>query len=38
VTLKHVPVDTNGLLTGPDGKVLDTRYNWMVVLKVLYAQ
>ncbi len=38
VTLKHVPVDTTGLLTGPDGKVLDIRYGWMVVLKVLYAQ
>jgi hypothetical protein len=38
VTLKHVPVDTTGLLTGPDGKIIDARYGWMVVLKVLYAQ
>jgi hypothetical protein len=38
VTLKHVPIGSNGLLTGADGKVLDTRYGWMVVLKVLYAQ
>jgi hypothetical protein len=36
--LKHVPIGSNGLLTGADGKVLDTRYGWMVVLKVLYAQ
>jgi len=38
VTLKHVPVSSSGLLTGADGKILDTRYGWMVVIKVLYAQ
>jgi len=37
VTAKHVPIGAGGLLTGPDGKVLDPRYGWMVVLKVLYA-
>jgi hypothetical protein len=38
VTLKHVPLAPTGLLTGADGKIVDSRYNWMVVLKVLYAQ
>jgi hypothetical protein len=38
VTLKHIPLGPNGLLIGPDGKILDSRYNWMVVLKVLYAK
>ncbi len=38
VTMKHVPVSASGLLTGPDGRVLDTRYPWMVVLKVNYAR
>lgn len=36
VTLKHVPVTTNGLLADPDGEVLDTRYPWFVVVKILY--
>ncbi len=35
VTMKHVPVTTDGKLVGPDGKVLDTRYSWMVVLRLL---
>ncbi len=38
VTMKHVPVGATGLLTGPDGKVLDTRYPWMVVLKIAYVR
>jgi hypothetical protein len=38
VTLKHVPVGPNGLLIGADGKIVDPRYGWMVVLKVLYAK
>jgi hypothetical protein len=38
VTMKHVPVSAGGLLTGPDGHVLDSRYSWMVVLKVNYAE
>lgn len=36
VTLKHVPVTADGKLASPDGTVIDTRYPWMVVLRVLY--
>ena len=36
VTMKHVPVTDDGKLATPDGTVLDTRYPWMVVLRVLY--
>lgn len=36
VSMKHVPVTAAGLLTEPDGSVVDTRYNWFVVLRVLY--
>jgi hypothetical protein len=36
VTMKHVPVTADGKLATPDGTVLDTRYPWMVVLRVLY--
>jgi hypothetical protein len=36
VTEKHVPVTTDGRLAGPDGQILDTRYGWFVVLRVLY--
>ena len=36
VTLKHVPVTPDGLLAGPDGRVLDGRYDWFVVLRVAY--
>jgi hypothetical protein len=35
VTLKHVPVTPDGRLAAPDGTVLDTRYPWMVVLRLL---
>ncbi len=35
VTMKHVPTTPDGLLAGPGG-VLDGRYNWFVVLRVLY--
>jgi hypothetical protein len=35
VTLKHVPVTPDGKLATPDGKVLDNRYPWMVVLQLL---
>ncbi len=38
VTLKHVPVTTDGKLATPDGRVLDPRYPWMVVLRVLYPE
>jgi len=36
VTMKHVPVTQQGLLADPGGPVLDTRYSWFVVLRVLY--
>ena len=35
VTMKHVPVTAAGRLAGPDGQVLDPRYPWMVVLRLL---
>ena len=36
VTMKHVPVTVDGKLAAPDGTVLDTRYPWLVVIRVLY--
>lgn len=36
VTAKHVPVTTQGTLAEPDGRVLDARYPWFVVVRVLY--
>lgn len=36
VTLTHVPVTAAGMLANPDGSVLDTRYPWFVVLRVIY--
>ena len=36
VTMKHVPVTADGKLATPQGVVLDTRYPWMVVLRILY--
>lgn len=38
VTLKHVPVTETGTLATPDGQVLDPRYGWFVVVRVLYAR
>jgi hypothetical protein len=38
VTMKHVPVTPEGRLAGADGRVLDSRYPWMVVLRVLYPE
>jgi hypothetical protein len=35
VTMKHVPVTPDGKLATPDGVVLDTRYPWMVVLRII---
>jgi hypothetical protein len=35
VTLKHVPVAPDGRLATPDGQILDPRYKWMVVLRLL---
>jgi hypothetical protein len=37
VTLTDVPVTPDGKLAGPDGIVLDQRYSWMVVLRLLVA-
>jgi hypothetical protein len=36
VTMKHVPVTTDGRLAYPGAQVLDTRYPWLVVLHILY--
>jgi hypothetical protein len=38
VTMKHVPIASDGRITAPDGNVLDTRYDWFVVLQVQYAR
>jgi hypothetical protein len=35
VTMKHVPI-ADGRLAEPGGHVLDTRYAWFVVLRILY--
>ncbi len=37
VTMKHVPVTPDGRLANADGTVLDGRYSWMVVLRLLVA-
>ena len=36
VTMKHVPTTPQGTLATPDGQVLDTRFPWFVVLRVMY--
>lgn len=36
VALTHVPVTSDGRLASPDGRALDPRYAWAVVLRVLY--
>jgi hypothetical protein len=38
VTMKHIPVSPDGRLTDADGKVLDSRYDWFVVLQVQYVR
>lgn len=38
VTAKHVPVTDAGTLATPDGRVLDERYPWFVVIRVLYEE
>jgi hypothetical protein len=37
VTLTHVPVTPEGRLATPDGRILDPRYPWMVVLRLSVA-
>lgn len=37
VTMKHVPLTDSGTLATPDGTVVDARYGWFVVVRVLYA-
>jgi Uncharacterized protein conserved in bacteria (DUF2272) len=36
VTMKHVPITTDGRLADPSHRVLDARYPWFVVLRILY--
>lgn len=38
VTMKHVPTTPDGRLAAPDGQILDPRYAWFVVVRVLYAR
>lgn len=38
VTMKHVPTTPAGLLSDADGRVVDPRYDWFVVLRVLYDE
>jgi hypothetical protein len=38
VALTHVPVTDQGMLAEPDGTVLDTRYPWLVVLRIAYNE
>jgi hypothetical protein len=36
VTMNFVPVTPDGKLATPDGVVLDTRFPWMAVLRLLF--
>ena len=36
VTMKHVPTTPDGKLATPDGTLIDSRYPWLVVMRVLY--
>jgi hypothetical protein len=38
VALTHVPVTAQGTLATPDGVSIDSRYPWLVVIRVLYAR
>lgn len=38
VTMKHVPTSTAGMLADASGQVVDARYDWFVVLRVLYDE
>ena len=37
VTLKHVPTTSSGTLAQADGRLVDSRYPWFVVLRVVYT-
>ena len=36
VTMKHIPITADGRLALPGGHLLDTRYNWLTVIRVAY--
>ena len=36
VTMKHVPVTTDGRLADANDRVVDARYPWLVVIRILY--
>jgi hypothetical protein len=36
VSLTHIPTDSHGAISAPDGQSYDTRYPWCAVLEVLY--
>jgi len=38
VTMKHVPTTSVGMLSGEDGHVVDSRYDWFVVVRVVYDE
>lgn len=38
VTMKHVPTTAAGMLSDADGRVADPRYDWFVVVRVLYDE
>jgi hypothetical protein len=38
VTMKHVPVTDTGTVATADGQVVDARYGWFVVVRVLYER
>ncbi len=38
VTMKHVPTTAAGMLSDADGRVADPRYDWLVVVRVLYDE
>jgi hypothetical protein len=38
VTMKHIPITTDGRLADSGDSALDRRYHWFVVLRILYAR
>ena len=37
VRMKHIPTTAEGMLADSSGQVLDARYPWFVVVRVLYG-